>query len=219
MTLYQAFSQWQHSFQLKAVLPLAKRFVTVSHHINKTWNKFMCAATLRATNIDQRLAKFPVTPHACGVTRNITNHCQCFKLPLILNAWGCLKISTLGGSFKSPLKILWTLGKVSSHPSKYRQPLAKFQVTPQNIVNPWWSFKSPLKISSTLGEVSSHPSKYRQPLAKFQVTPQNIVNPWRSFKSPLKISSTLGEVSSHPSCVQHVWWLETWPTSVLALVC
>ena len=175
MTLYQAFSQWQHSFQLKAVLPLAKRFVTVSHHINKTWNKFMCAATLRATNIDQRLAKFPVTPQACGVTRNITNHCQCFKLPLILNAWGCLKISTLGGSFKSPLKILWTLGKVSSHP--------------QNIINPWQSFKSPLKISSTLGEVSSHPSKYRQPLVKFQVTPQNIVNPWRSFKSPLMRSA------------------------------
>ena len=36
------FSQWQHSFQMKAVLPLARWFTTVLHHFGKTGHCSMC---------------------------------------------------------------------------------------------------------------------------------------------------------------------------------
>ena len=41
LSVSKPFSQWQHSFHMKAVLPLFKSLATASHHFNDTYRLHM----------------------------------------------------------------------------------------------------------------------------------------------------------------------------------
>ena len=57
------FSQWQHSFQMKAVLPLAKRLVTAWHTFSKTRPCPVIATHYRESDIHICIEKYWVSVH------------------------------------------------------------------------------------------------------------------------------------------------------------